>query len=98
MGDGGNHGPARPSFRRGRQEAAPAAAGASYLPPTAASEGYGAPESQDAYGGGQDDYAYEDYDAAASDASQASYGEEQVSLHILKTSSLFFRNRLSMNN
>ena len=76
MGDGGNHGP-RPLFRRGRQEAA--AAGASYLPPTAASEGYGAPEGQDAYGGGQDDYAYEDYDAAASDASQASYGEEQVS-------------------
>ena len=82
MGDGGNHGHApvrigrqqRPSFRRGRQEEA----GASYLPPTAAAEGYGAPEAQDAYGGGQDDYAYDDYDAAAS---QASYGEEQVRLH-----------------
>ena len=66
MGDGGNH--ARPSFRRGRTDEA-AAAGASYLPPTAASTGYGSPE-------GQDDY-YDDYDAAAS---QASYGEEQVSL------------------
>ena len=91
MGDGGNHGPhaplapartarigrqQRPSFRRGRQEEA----GASYLPPTAAAEGYGAPEAQDAYGGGQDDYAYDDYDAAAS---QASYGEEQVRLHTI---------------
>ena len=67
MGDGGNH---RPTFRRGRTDEA-AAAGASYLPPTAASTGYGSPE-------GQDDY-YDDYDAAAS---QASYGEEQVSLQV----------------
>ena len=43
-------------------------AGSSYLPPTAASTGYGAPSGQPSYGGGNDDY-YDDLD---------SYGDNQV--------------------
>ena len=45
-------------------------AGSSYLPPTAASTGYGSPSAQASYG---DDYAYDDYEDQ-----QPSYSEEQV--------------------
>ena len=50
-------------------------AGSSYLPPTAASNGYGAPQAS--YGGGNDDY-YDDYE----EDQQPSYSEDQVG-HIL---------------
>lgn len=55
-------------------------AGSSYLPPTAASTGYGAPGGQPSYGGGNDDY-YEDYP----EDQQPSYSENaQVSLFFKK--------------
>lgn len=55
-------------------------AGSSYLPPTAASTGYGAPGGQPSYGGGNDDY-YDDYEEP-----QASYSEPaQVSIIIFVT-------------
>ena len=50
-------------------------AGSSYLPPTAASNGYGAPQA--AYGGGNDDY-YDDYE----EDQQPSYSEDQVGLFL----------------
>ena len=48
-------------------------AGSSYLPPTAASNGYGAPQAS--YGGANDDY-YDDYE----EDQQPSYSEDQVGL------------------
>ena len=51
-------------------------AGSSYLPPTAASNGYGAPQAS--YGGANDDY-YDDYE----EDQQPSYSEDQVG-HLAK--------------
>ena len=63
-----------------------APAGSSYLPPTAASTGYGSPTggAQPSYGG-EDYAAYDDYDQNA----QASYGDQvrRSTLNLLTKSS-----------
>ena len=63
--------PVAASVVKGDHSASPA--GSSYLPPTAASNGYGGPQAS--YGGGNDDY-YDDYE----EDQQPSYSENQVGL------------------